>query len=139
MRQAPVILVLEDHDQARFVIRAVLEDGGFSVIEAMDETEVIIVCKRADQPIDLLVSDVILDGAKGNDVASRISALRPALPILFISGYCVEDLVIRGVLYGDQFSPGRVSFLQKPFAPQTLLDDVERLIAMQGGSYSAAK
>jgi CheY-like chemotaxis protein len=118
------------------VVRAVLEDGGFSVVEARDEAEAIIVCERANQTIDLLVSDVMLNGAKGNDVASRISALRPALPILFISGYGVEDLVIRGVLYGDQFSPGRVSFLQKPFAPQTLLDDVERLIALQD---SAAK
>jgi CheY-like chemotaxis protein len=79
MQQAPVILVLEDHDQARFVIRAVLEHGGFSVVEARNETEAIIVCERADQTIDLLVSDVILDGAKGNDVASRISATRPFL------------------------------------------------------------
>jgi CheY-like chemotaxis protein len=109
MRQAPVILVLEDHDQARFVIRAVLEDGGFSVIEARDETEAIIVCERANQTIDLLVSDVMLNGAKGNDVASRILALRPALPILFISGYCVEDFshprcaVRRSVLTGTSF------------------------------------
>ncbi len=84
-----------------------------------------------EQRIDLLVSDVILSSAKGTDAAERISALRPGLPILFISGYGVEDLVSRGLLDSDRFPSTRVSFLQKPFQPQLFLDHIEELIAGQ--------
>jgi len=121
-QQAPVILLLEDHDQARFVVRSVLEREGYGVVEAMDESEALAVCGAVEQKIDLLISDVILSSARGTDVATRISALRPALPILFISGYGVEDLVSRGLLGSDRFPSAWVSFLQKPFMPETLLD-----------------
>jgi two-component system cell cycle sensor histidine kinase/response regulator CckA len=128
MQPAPVILILEDHDQARFVIRAVLESEGYSVVEATNEMEAIDVCKRAEQRIDLLISDVILSSAKGTDVAARISALRPTTPVLFMSGFALEDLVSRGLVDGNQFDAARVLFLQKPFAPKILLDSVRQLI-----------
>jgi CheY-like chemotaxis protein len=129
MQQTPVILILEDNEQARFVIRAMLEDAGYGVVEAASESDAIAVCGRAEQNIDLLVSDVILSSAKGTDAAQRISALRPGLPILFISGYGIEDLVSRGLLDSDLFPSNRVSFLQKPFQPQLFLDQIEKLIA----------
>ena len=125
---APVILILEDHDQARFVIRAVLENSGYSVVEATNEMEAIAVCERAEQKIDLLISDVILSSAKGTDVAARISALRPTTPILFMSGFGLEDLKSRGLVDGNQFDAGRVLFLQKPFSPEALLHSVRQLV-----------
>jgi two-component system cell cycle sensor histidine kinase/response regulator CckA len=128
MQPAPVILILEDNEQARFVIRAMLENASYSVVEAASEPDAIAVCGRAEQRIDLLVSDVILSSAKGTDAAERISALRPGLPILFISGYGVEDLVSRGLLDPDRFPSNRVSFLQKPFQPQLFLDHIAKLI-----------
>jgi two-component system cell cycle sensor histidine kinase/response regulator CckA len=131
MPKEPVILILEDNEQARFVIRAMLENAGYGVVEAASEPEAIAVCGRMEQRIDLLVSDVILSSAKGTDAAERISALRPGLPILFISGYGVEDLVSRGLLDSDRFPSTRVSFLQKPFQPQLFLDHIEELIAGQ--------
>ena len=131
MPKAPVILILEDNEQARFVIGAMLEHAVYGVVEAASEPEAIAVCGRMEQRIDLLVSDVILSSAKGTDAAERISALRPGLPILFISGYGVEDLVSRGLLDSDRFPSTRVSFLQKPFQPQLFLDHIEELIAGQ--------
>jgi CheY-like chemotaxis protein len=131
MPKEPVILILEDNEQARFVIRAMLENAGYGVVEAASEPEAIAVCGRMEQRIDLLVSDVILSSAKGTDAAERISALRPGLPILFISGYGVEDLVSRGLLDSDRFPSTRVSFLQKPFQPQLFLDHIEALIVGQ--------
>jgi CheY-like chemotaxis protein len=128
MQSAPVVLILEDHDQARFVMRAVLESEGYAVVEATNEMEAIAVCERTEQRIDLLISDVILSSAKGTDVAARISALRPTTPILFMSGFALEDLVSRGLVDGDQFEASRVLFLQKPFAPKTLIESIRQLL-----------
>ena len=127
--QIPVVLLLEDHEQARFVIRAVLEGAGYGVIDATNEDDAMAICERADQRIDVMVSDVILSSARGTDVAQRIKSLRPALPILFVSGFDVDDLVSRGLLELDHLPAARVSFLQKPFAPQTLLGAVEKIMA----------
>jgi two-component system cell cycle sensor histidine kinase/response regulator CckA len=127
--QEAVILVLEDNDQARFVIRALLEQQGYTVVEATNEAEAIAICERAEQPIHLLISDVILSNARGTDVARRITSLRPELPIVFVSGYSPEDLEDRGWLGSEQFSDRRMVFLQKPFAPAVLLDSVKTLVA----------
>ena len=131
MQQVPVILMLEDHDQARFVIRAFLESKGYNVLEAKDEMEALSVCERAEQRIDLMISDVILSTAKGTDVAARIVALRPALPILFVSGYGLEDLASRGLLESAPYPDSPIAFLQKPFPPDVLIEHVENLIGRQ--------
>jgi CheY-like chemotaxis protein len=127
MQEEPVILILEDHERTRFVMRAVLEGAGYGVVDAANASDAIAVCEQPETKIDLLVSDVILSSAKGTEVAERISALRPDLPILFVSGYGVEDLVSRGLLESDRL--GRIAFLRKPFQSPTFLDYVEKLIA----------
>jgi CheY-like chemotaxis protein len=128
MEHAPVILILEDNQQTRFVLRALLERAGYHVVEVDNDRDAISVCGRAEQRIDLLVSDVILSGANGADVAERILGLRPGIPILFVSGYGLEDLVNRGLLDSDKLPSSRVSFLQKPFNPQLFLDCIGQLI-----------
>lgn len=127
--QRPVILLLEDHEQARFVIRAVLEGGGYGVIDATTEDEAVAICARTDQRIDAMVSDVILSSVRGTDVAGKITSLRPALPILFVSGFGIDDLVSRGLLQPDYFCSARFAFLQKPFLPHTMLGAVKKLLA----------
>jgi CheY-like chemotaxis protein len=122
----PVILILDDFDQARFVIRAVLEGASYSVLEAANETEALAACEQTEQPLDLLISDVLLREAYGTEIAIRIAALRPQMPILFISGYSV-DLADRGLLEANQ-SEAKIAFLQKPFDPEQLLTKVRELI-----------
>ena len=124
---APVVLILDDFDQSRFVIRAVLEGADYSVLEAANEKEAFAACEQAEQPLDLLISDVLLGEAYGTEIAIRIAALRPQMPILFISGYSVEDLADRGLLESNQ-SAARIAFLQKPFEPEQLLTKVRQLI-----------
>ncbi len=123
----PVILILDDFDQARFVIRAVLEGASYSVLEAANETEALAACEQTEQPVDLLISDVLLREAYGTEIAIRIAALRPQMPILFISGYSVEDLADRGLLEANQ-SAAKIAFLQKPFDPEQLPTKVRELI-----------
>lgn len=127
--QIPVILLLEDHEQARFVIRAVLEGAGYGVIDATTEDDAMAIWGRSDQRIDAMVSDVILSSTRGTDVAQKIKLFRPSLPILFVSGFGMDDLASRGLLEADHLSSAKVSFLQKPFLPKTLLAGVERLLS----------
>jgi two-component system cell cycle sensor histidine kinase/response regulator CckA len=124
---APAVLILDDFDQSRFVIRAVLEGAGYSVLEAANETEALAACEQMEQPLDLLISDVLLREAYGTEIAIRIVALRPQMPILFISGYSIEDLADRGLLDTNQ-SAAKIAFLQKPFDPEQLLIKVRELI-----------
>ncbi|PYT22176.1 MAG: response regulator [Acidobacteria bacterium] len=123
---APVILVLEDFEQARFVIRAVLEGGGYEVVEAATEAEALDLCGEPEQRLDLLISDVVLREACGTEVAVRISALRPRLPILFMSGYPIEDVPNVSLLASNQTAA--IQFLQKPFDPERLLGKVRELV-----------
>ena len=81
------------------------------------------------EPIDLLISDVILPGLSGDQVAKAITAERPRLPVLFISGYAEHHLTQNGVLQPD------VSFLEKPFTPTQLATKVREVL---GGSAAGA-
>lgn len=120
-----VILVLEDFEQCRFVIRAVLEDAGFSVLEAANEPEALAACEQPQQRIDLLISDILLQDEYGTEIAVQIAFLRPQMPILFISGYSIEEVHSRGLLNSKQAA---IEFLQKPFDPEQLLAKVRELM-----------
>ena len=121
-----VILVLEDFEQSRFVIRAVLEGAGYAVVEAANRSEALAACEQLEQRIDLLISDVLIGDAYGTEIAVQIAALRPQMPILFVSGFPIEEVHSRGLLKSKQ-SAG-MEFLQKPFDPEQLLTAVSELI-----------
>jgi CheY-like chemotaxis protein len=121
------ILVLEDNETSRFVIRTVLEDSGFSVVEASGADEAIRACQ--DHPeIDLLIADAILRDSNGPQIAARLREIRPGVPILFISGFPLKQLINRGLLESETMGPN-VAFLEKPFLPKVLLQNVRTLLA----------
>jgi CheY-like chemotaxis protein len=124
--RAPVILILDDTEQVRFIVRAVLESGGYNVIEAADESEALASCEQSEMRIDLLISDVLLGDAYGTEVAIRLAALRPHMPILFISGYPNEDVPKRSLEASKGMAA--IEFLQKPFGPDQLLEKVRDLV-----------
>ena len=121
-----VILVLEDFEQSRFVVRAVLEDAGYSVLEAATGSEALAICEQPEQRIDLLISDVLLGDIHGTEIAVQIAALRPQMPILFISGFPIEEVHSRGLLKSKQVTA--LAFLQKPFDPDQLLAKVREFV-----------
>src|SRR5689334_9683539 len=114
--QPPVILVLEDEDQVRVIVRDVLQSRGYGVLEAANEIDAVAVCERREQRLDLLIADVVLRGAGGPEIARRIKTLRPQMPILFVSGYPIEQLANRGLLEASELGM-KISFLSKPFYP----------------------
>jgi signal transduction histidine kinase/CheY-like chemotaxis protein len=113
-RGLETVLLVEDEDQVRSVVRLSLELFGYRVLESRDGREALDLLERADQPVDLVVTDVMMPRMTGPEFAQRAFRLNPDLKILFISGYTDKAIVHHGIL-----SPG-TAYLQKPFAPDVL-------------------
>ncbi len=112
------ILVAEDDDGVRAFIRTVLEGRGYRVIGAETADEAIQAAYHHDGPIDLLLTDVVMPGLSGIELAKRIVEIAPGLRVIFMSGYTENTIVHHGVLDPD------VSFLAKPFSLDALAERV---------------
>jgi CheY-like chemotaxis protein len=97
-----------------------LSDAGYRVLAAASGAEALRAAAEHSGPIDLLLTDVIMPGMNGRELAERLAAARPATPALFLSGYTDEILGPQGVL-----APG-VHLLQKPFTAAELVAAVGR-------------
>ncbi len=113
-----LILVAEDERSVRQVVVSVLERAGYRVLEASDPRFALMLARDHDGPIDLLLTDVVMPRMSGTELAQQLSAERPDLRVLFMSGYADDSMVQRGLL-----DPG-VHFLPKPVTPDQLLDAV---------------
>jgi len=103
------ILVVEDEDTVRRMVKLVLEQQGYHVLEASNGNEGLAVAERHSGPIHLLITDLVMPKLSGRELAARLTMRMPDLPILFMSGYA-EDIVN----HPDQ-APAITNFLQKPF------------------------
>jgi signal transduction histidine kinase/ActR/RegA family two-component response regulator len=118
-----VVLVVEDEPDVRRMAERILSKGGYSVIATSGGDEALEVCGQAGQAIDLLLTDVIMPGMLGTELVEQVKALRPALPVIFMSGYSHEVLA-PGALAGN----GDSSFIEKPFSAGELLRAVHGLL-----------
>ena len=116
------ILLVENEETVRAVVRESLELLGYRVIEARDGVEAIAVCERKDQPIDLLITDVVMPRLNGPELVERLASVRPGLHVLFISGFADHALVHQGLRGGG------TAFLQKPFTPDVLARNVRAVL-----------
>lgn len=110
------VLLVEDEDAVRRSLRLALEDGGHEVLEARSAEEAVLLAS-AGEKLDLLLSDLVLPGMSGRDLAARLSHGRPDLRVLYVSGYP------RAETQGPEESP---PFILKPFDHQQLLRRVEQ-------------
>jgi two-component system cell cycle sensor histidine kinase/response regulator CckA len=116
------ILLVEDEGGVRNLMRKVLERHGYTVLQARDADHAMAIEDGYRGAIHLLVSDVIMPRLSGPDLAQRIVRRRPAIKVLFVSGHASRGAMDLGV------SSQNLSFLQKPFRPETLAQKVrERL------------
>ena len=115
------VLVVEDMPAILRLSRATLEDAGYRCLTAGDGLAALAFLSRAAE-IDLIVTDVVLPHVRGAALAAQFRRARPALPVLFVSGYTAEDVVRRGLL--DEGLP----FLEKPFSPPELVARVRALL-----------
>jgi CheY-like chemotaxis protein len=116
------VLLAEDEDEVRALIREVLRAGGYAVLDARDGAEALAAATRGGGPIDLLVTDVVMPGLDGRGLAERLGARHPGLKVLYLSGYTDDAVVRRGVLHE------KVHFLQKPFSPAALARKVREVL-----------
>ena len=116
------ILLAEDEDGVRTLVRRVLERRGYAVLEAGSGAAALDVAERHAGRIDLLLTDVVMPGMGGRELSSRLLQQRPDTRVLFMSGYTDDQTLRRGL-----FDP-EVAFLAKPFSSQDLAAAVRAVL-----------
>jgi CheY-like chemotaxis protein len=116
------ILLVEDEEVVRSLLKDVLEACGYKVIQAVDGAMALDIFKNLTDPIDLLITDVVMPQMSGPELVGHVKELMPNLPILFISGY-TDDEVMRNGIEG-----AGVSFLQKPFTVEKVSRCIRELL-----------
>jgi CheY-like chemotaxis protein len=118
----PTILLVEDEPLVRDVTAEALSDRGYEVLLAANGAEALELVSGRSEPIGLLVTDVIMPGINGRQLADRLRELQPGLRVLFVSGHADSAIFAAG-------SPAGVAFLQKPYAFDELGRKVAELLA----------
>ncbi|HTS49715.1 MAG TPA: response regulator, partial [Bryobacteraceae bacterium] len=116
------ILLVEDQAAIRLLAEDVLSDAGHRVLTAANGRAAFELAQKHSDPIDLLITDVVMPEMSGPDLADQLLRFRPGLIILFISGYTDHALLHRGAVEQG------TAFLQKPFLPETLMAKVNELL-----------
>jgi CheY-like chemotaxis protein len=121
------VLVVEDDNQVRALTRIAPQSCGYTVLEAGDGEEAVRSCQRHEGPVDLLLTDVVMPGMSGRQVAEAVAKLRPSVRVLYFSGYTDDAVVRHGV------SQAETAFLQKPFTAADLARKVRGLLDQPRG------
>jgi CheY-like chemotaxis protein len=116
------ILLVEDEAGVRGFARHALQMFGYQVLEANNGAEAIKMCEQYTEPIHLVVSDVVMPEMGGRRLIERLTALRPGIKVLFLSGYTDDAVMRHGVMEAE------VAFLQKPFTPTALANKVRDVL-----------
>jgi PAS domain S-box-containing protein len=114
VRGTETVLVVEDDEMLLTLVEKVLKANGYTVLVAAHGGDAERVAAQHDGPIHLLMTDVVLPGLNGREVARRLEAVRRGIRVLYLSGYTDDAIVHHGVLEQG------VAFLQKPFSPAVL-------------------
>jgi CheY-like chemotaxis protein len=104
-----LVLLVEDEDQVRAILKDILEGQGYHVLTASNGEEALSISLDLQHDIKLMITDVVMPQMSGSDLAMRVQAVRPNLPVLFMSGYTDDAIVRHGLL--DE----KLNFIQKPF------------------------
>ena len=122
VRGRELVLVAEDSEQLRTVTRRALERQGYEVLVGATGAEALSLLESCKRPIDLLVTDVIMPGMNGKQLADEVCRRYPNVRVLYMSGYSENTIVHHGVL-----EPG-ILLLQKPFTPAELTQRVQEIL-----------
>jgi CheY-like chemotaxis protein len=118
------IMVAEDESSVRVFLWQLLAAQGYTVLAAANGNEAMEIALAYPGEIHLLITDVVMPGMGGRDLAERLGRERPSMRMLFISGYTDDAILHHGVLDGD------TAFMNKPFPPASLLEKVRELLSV---------
>ena len=116
------VLLVEDEESVRELVRETLKTRGYTVIEASDGIAGMRVSEEYQGNIEILITDVVMPGMSGRELAKRVAAARPNIRVLYLSGYTEDAIIHEGAL-----EPG-TGFLQKPFTLQVLARKVREVL-----------
>jgi CheY-like chemotaxis protein len=122
LRGRETVLLVEDEGSLRSVVRNTLRTNGYAVLEAPDGKTALALAKSFDAPIDLLLTDMILPGLSGRDTAGQLQLARPAMKVIYMSGYTDEFIADHGVMDPD------IVLLEKPFRMSLLLQNIREVL-----------
>jgi CheY-like chemotaxis protein len=115
-------LLVEDDGDIREIARETLTRQGYTLLDAADADQALQLSRGRPGPIHLLLTDVVMPGMGGRKLAEQLSAARPAMRVLYVSGHTDDAIVHSGVLHGEQ------AFLRKPFTPLGLARKVREAL-----------
>jgi two-component system, cell cycle sensor histidine kinase and response regulator CckA len=126
IRGNETILLAEDDYQLRELARTILSGYGYAVMVTKNAQEARLICEQHASSIHMLLTDVVMPGISGRELAQALLARNPAVKVLFMSGYTENAIVHHGVLDNGTF------FLQKPFTPAILASKVREVLDARG-------
>jgi two-component system, cell cycle sensor histidine kinase and response regulator CckA len=116
------VLLVEDEEMLRKLIRIALESNGYKVLEAKNGKEALSLSEQCKEEIHLLLTDVIMPHVNGRELATRLMASRPATKVLYMSGYTDRVALDIALLEANE------AYIQKPFTPDVLARKVRRIL-----------
>lgn len=117
------ILLVEDEEMLLWTTTKLLEEIGYTVIQAQSPEEAISICERDNQKIDLILTDVVMPGMNGRKMVDRIWLIRPNLKVLFMSGYTSDIVAQRGIIEEGMY------YIQKPLGMNRLNEKIRGVLA----------
>lgn len=119
------ILVVEDAESVRKLVCAMLASGGYRCLEAADGREALQLLEDRPQLFDLVLTDIVMPGMSGVELARHLNRIRPEMRVVFMSGYADDPLM-------DKIEEGAL-LLSKPFTAAALLDAIRQSLNGSGG------
>jgi PAS domain S-box-containing protein len=121
-RGSETVLLVEDEEEVRNLAVLILRKQGYRVLDAIQGGDALLICEKHPGPIHLMVTDVVMPGMAGPELALRLKSLHPEMKVLFMSGYSDDAIVHHGVI-----SKG-AEFIQKPFTLDGLARKVREIL-----------
>jgi hypothetical protein len=122
LRGQETVLLVEDQQQLRLMTRQFLERLGYQVLDAAHADDAIRVATAFSGTIDLLLTDVVMPGVNGRELANRLKPIRPAMRVLYVSGYTHDAFVDSGIIDPNE------AFMEKPFALEELAQRIREVL-----------
>lgn len=116
------VLIVEDEEDVRVLISRVLSRYGYTVLEAKNPGEALLICETYENPIDILISDIVMQHISGIKLAERLKKIKSELKVLLISGYPDKTIREKTSNYYED------AFLSKPFTPEELISEIRRIL-----------